>query len=743
MKRTDRVILLIVLTASLAVLLIHINRNTDKGTVLCINEIMGRSSEYLVDYTTYSRQWIELYNGTERDIDLTGYGLSTIEGRPYQLRFDGVTIPADGYLVILALGREGPEVPYQSDYDELRTDFSMNANGGRLFLTDEKGELVDAVTYANCIADVAYGRSPDGGEFVLFKQSSRGDPNNANISRKLTYVSFDHIAEFSHEEGYYPEAFELELQALPGESIFYTLDGTDPDIYSAVYREPILICDRSDEENRYAGITTVAGESKKEYGRETVKKAVVVRARLFKDGHLSDIITSKTYWIGEPSPLLTLSLITDPDNLFDYKNGILVPGMMYGYYIRGRNNVNPPIGNYSLRGGMSVREASISFFEDGRRVTHHNGGVRVGAGLINAARGPVKRLYLSSSLLHEPDGIPFPGELLPGSANEAEAGYTELKLRNSLNFVENALTDVFANRLISGEGIGEQEERPISVYIDGEYWGVSYLTETIDREFVSRHFKLEEENIALLQLDSRSQIYESEAGGKEMREDYLELLQYAGEHDLADPVNYSNLCQRLDMDNLIKNYVIRIFLVCTDWPDNNIRVFRAIRPDGSHYGDGKWRYIMFDNDYAVLDYQFDMFAYVMGENKRPGRYENERPAEGSYEMFVHLMENPDFREQFRAQYETYKHTVFKRDHMQTVLEGILAEMGTEFEHNASRWSSTPSLIGRTTALFGMDSGAVDQLQAEHNSLQQMEEFIRLRETYMDEQLEALFVRYEN
>lgn len=742
MKKTDRYILLVMLTASLAVLFLHFSRNTDKGTSLCINEIMGRSSEYMVDYTTYSKQWVELYNGTEQDIDLTGYGLSTLKGRLYQLQFNQVTIPARGYLVILALGPDGPETPCLSDDNELRTNFSINPNGGCLVLTDDEGQTVDSMFYGNCIADVAYGRSPDGGEFVLFKQSSRGDPNEINISRTLNSDTYTQEVAFSHEEGYYPEEFYLELSASPEESIFYTLDGSEPDIYSKVYKSPLRINDRSNEENRYATISTVAGDVRKKYGEKPVKKAVVVRARAFKDGCFSEKIVSKTYWIGEPAELLTISLVTDPGNLFDYKDGIMVPGLMYSYYIRGRNEVNPQVGNYSLRGGMSVREASISFFESGRPVAQHNGGVRVGAGLINAARGPVKRLYLSSSSLYELDGSLFPMELIPGNELAGE-GYTELKLRNSLNFVENALTDTFANRLIKGAGLGEQEERPVSVYIDGEYWGVSYLTETIDEEFVTRHFQLENNNISLLTLDSRTQIYEIEAGDKEMREDYLGLLQYAMEHDMKEQENYAYLDQRLDIDNYIKNYIIRMFLVCTDWPDNNIRVFRAINSDGSTYGDEKWRYIMFDNDYAALDYQYDMFTYVMGEDKRQGRYDNQRPAAGSYEMFGRLMENKDFRERFRKQYEEYKETIFDRDHMETVLEETLEELGGEFEGNASRWSSTPSLIGKVLGLFGMNSGTVDQMQVEQNSLDQMREFIRQRETYMDQHMEAMFARYEN
>lgn len=742
MKKSDRFIWLIMLTACVVICFLYTNaRVPAKGSSLCINEIMGRSSEYLVDHTTYAKKWIELYNGTEQDINLAGYGLSTIKERPYQLCFTQVTIPANGYLVVQALGEEGPEVPILMDVDELRTDFDINANGGKLFLTDADGKLIDEVQYGDCIADVAYGRSPDGGEMVLFKQSSRGFANGRKISRKQSAVTFDHTVVFSHEEGYYPEAFDLELSAPHGESILYTLDSSEPDINSKVYKGPIRIYDRSEEENRYAGISTEAERQKRIFGETPVKKAMVVRTRLLKDGHLSETITTKTYWIGKSSGLLTLSLVTDPSNLFDFREGILVPGMIYGYFVHGKNVFESPLGNYSMRGAMSVREASISFFEDGKQIAWHEGGIRVGGGILNAGRGPVKRLYLSSSILHEPDGSVFPEELFPGIA-DGKGGFSELRLRNSLNFVSNAMTDAFVNRVVKGVGLGEQEERPVSVYIDGEYWGVSYLVEALDEEYISRHFQLEEGNISLLNLDSRSQKYEVEAGGKEMIDEYINLLQYGVDHDMADPDHYDYICRHLDIDNYIKNYIIRIFFVCTDWPDNNVRVFKAIDPDGTPYGDGRWRHMLFDNDYTSMEYQFNMFTYVMGEEKRPGRYNVDRPVDGTYELFGELLKNKTFRDQFRMQYEEYKKTIFDKEHMQAVLDELMEEIGPEFEENASRWSSTSSIIGKAAGILGKESGDVDQLQVEKADLRRMEEFIRERETYMDEHLEAMFARYE-
>ena len=57
--------------------------------------------------------------------------------------------------------------------------------------------------------------------------------------------------------GWYDEPVMVELSSERGE-IYYTLDGSEPDEHAVKYEGPILIEDRSVEENLYSAIDGIA-----------------------------------------------------------------------------------------------------------------------------------------------------------------------------------------------------------------------------------------------------------------------------------------------------------------------------------------------------------------------------------------------------------------------------------------------------------------------------------------------------
>ena len=130
-----------------------------------VNEVMASNGETVADPQGEYDDWIELYNTTARDIDLSGMYLSDDADDPKKWQFPGgVTIEAEGYLLIWA-DKDTEDSP------GLHADFKLSADGESVVLsdTDDNGNaVIDAVDFPALAQDQSYARVPEGtGPFVI------------------------------------------------------------------------------------------------------------------------------------------------------------------------------------------------------------------------------------------------------------------------------------------------------------------------------------------------------------------------------------------------------------------------------------------------------------------------------------------------------------------------------------------------------------------------------------------------
>ena len=124
---------------------------------LVINEVVSSNSTSLSHPELGSPDWIELYNGTNATIDLSGFGLSDNVKEPHKWTFpEGTTIPAGGYLLIYACSYTG------EDDSLLCTDFGLSKNGESLLLTDAYYAILQQVDLPALLPDVSYARDASG-----------------------------------------------------------------------------------------------------------------------------------------------------------------------------------------------------------------------------------------------------------------------------------------------------------------------------------------------------------------------------------------------------------------------------------------------------------------------------------------------------------------------------------------------------------------------------------------------------
>ncbi len=253
------------------------------------------------------------------------------------------------------------------------------------------------------------------------------------------------------------------------------------------------------------------------------------------------------------------------------------------------------------RGLAWERPVAIEFFEpDGTRAFAANGGIRIHGGSSRAIKQKSLRLYARPEYGRD-DSFQyafFPG--LSGAGNDQPLDeFKTLLLRNSGNDWHRArMRDVLMQGLVEhSRNLETQASRPVTVFINGCYWGLYHLRERYDENYLALNHGVAPGQVAILERNA-----ELKRGQPADREHYLNLRDYAESHDLSDPEHYRHLAGLMDMRNYIEYYAANIYFHNTDWPHNNI-IFWRIRPGGEEpdpigVRDGRWRWMLQGTDYG-------------------------------------------------------------------------------------------------------------------------------------------------
>lgn len=185
---------------------------------LKINEFMAANQSVVSDERGLYSDWIELYNQSGADIDLSGFGISDSLSQPMKYALpEGTSIAAGGYLLIWCSGEAS-----EAGAGELHVPFSLRAYAEDVVLSNALGRVVDSYSYTSQEDDMSMARMPDGtGDFVKSARPTPGYPNTdagyaeftQNNSRALGTLYFSELMGRNDAalkvEGGYPDWVEL------------------------------------------------------------------------------------------------------------------------------------------------------------------------------------------------------------------------------------------------------------------------------------------------------------------------------------------------------------------------------------------------------------------------------------------------------------------------------------------------------------------------------------------------------
>jgi hypothetical protein len=147
---------------------------------LTINEIMSLNVLTTKDENGTASPWIELYNPTAQDIDLTGYALTDDFNAPMKAVLPtGVVVKANGTVVLWA--DQNPAA------GPTHVNLFLPAAGGSLGLARPDGSFVNRLSFGAQSVDLSAAREPDGSSnWVTEWNASPAAPNPTGMGQPLT-----------------------------------------------------------------------------------------------------------------------------------------------------------------------------------------------------------------------------------------------------------------------------------------------------------------------------------------------------------------------------------------------------------------------------------------------------------------------------------------------------------------------------------------------------------------------------
>jgi len=639
-----------------------INYSNDK---IMITEVRSDYGNILYDADGSCHGFVELYNCSDKSIDLSGWYISDIKNNFFKYRIDNCIVGPREYAVFWS--NELADVIEIMDSGNFM-DFSID-NGESIILTNSNGDTIDKVMIPELSKGESYCRTISHNIWYKTKPTP-GALNSTDVSSiKISSPSF------SKKSGFYEDGVKIKISAAPGCKIYYTVDGSEPTAASMLYTEALTLYDNSSNENIWSAIDniTVVGNHIPETDitisnitpDEPVPKINVIKAvSVDKNGNMSDV-ASASYLVGYKNKYgfdntsygydnsMIMSITTDEDNLFGDKFGIYTTGDIYKKY---KSEEDVPsytsYTNYSVSGKGWRRPAKIELFNENQQLVESQDiAISIHGGWSVAYNQKSFNLYA------QPDK--YGKEVLLKSLFTGKQRSLMLRTGGFRDTFSTKVRDVLNQTMMQNTNVLATDYYPCHVFINGEYWGLYNLQERIDASLVSGHYNINPENAIVLKN------FAVVAGNPGEEHLFSDVIDFAEQNDLSLEHNYTRICEMIDIESCIDYYIFQTYVANCDSIANNYSVWRSRNIVDDKYADGKWRWILYDTDDSA-----DMvkgFTQSYTDSFSSGHWAK---APMQDELFTALIENEDFKIRFADRFIQLAQSNFSYDNVISILSEL-------------------------------------------------------------------------
>lgn len=510
----------------------------------------------------------------------------------------------------------------------LHTNFKISTSGETVYLFDSLQSLVSSLLI-NCEQpDNSVGLFPDAGSNTAIFLTGTPEATNNNSQTYSTYLLAPVITTPS---GIYSSPINVSINNPNGSGsvIRYTLDGSDPDTTAAVYNgTPIPVF--------FSG---------------------VLKARAFSTTELpsQEAVSSYLFGITHVTPIL--SVVTDPENL-------------YG-----------PDGIFDNWQFDWEKAAYAEYFDTlNQLVFSQRAGIQIDGGLGGSRSHPQHsfRVELDDPVLGS-GPVYYP--IIPNRSTRIK--YSKIYLRNGSNYYQ-ILPYKDAAHL---EGMAAETYnyysawRPVTVYINGGYFGIYELREKFDSEYFEEIEGADGDSLDLLSLSAWNGYV-------------LRALEGSVDSFFVDHADFSNLTptdsafltdadQYFDLQYYADYIIAETWAGNVDWPQNNIKIYR------SNTTGFRWRFCVID-----LEGSMDPFGFSTAQDDHIAYVLNADPNNPYINIFLKCIQNTRFRNYFINRYADLMNTSYKYQRLSSVANNMFNQTVIEMPKQYMRWGDPNNITGQ-------------------------------------------------
>ena len=587
---------------------------------LMINEVMNSNNTYLAQNGGNYYDWIELYNNSDKTINLSDYSITTDVDNKTLYKLENKELKPGEYYILMASG----ETKY-SNSKYKHANFKISPTESLYLYKD--GEIIDSVFISNVPNEYSYGRNSKGGYYYYKKPT----PGKVNVT-PITDIAYAPV--FETKPGIYNDIDKLTVEINGSGTIYYTLDGSEPTTNSKVYSSPLLL-----------------------------SKTTVVKAMVYEKGKQNSKVITSSYIINEDHTIPVLS-ISMPSSSFQ---AILNAG--------GSNLTLPAHAELFEEDGSFSIDCGLKLFGGQTRYI------------------PKKSFALKFSSKYGESSLEY-----KVFENRDATNYKSLVIRSgSQDSAYSMMRDELATSIMDDYGtVDVQAYKPVILYINGDYWGIYYLREKVDEDFIQNHYDVDGEKSNIIRIDN-----EVKYGSSSF---YTKLLNYVATHDMSIDSNYEYVKTLLDVENYADYWIGELYTTNNDIV--NMRYF-----NNTELENGRIKMVFYDFDYALYNYSIDYLKWMTNPAGMGKYHYNNTILRG-------LLQNEEFRKLFLERASYNMKNVWTEENLMNRYNELYKMLEPEMERNQKRWNQS--------------------MQTWYNECEYLKTYIKKRRSYMLSSIKSYF-----
>lgn len=503
--------------------------------------------------------------------------------------------------------------------------------------------------------------------------------------------------EISLDSGFYDEGVQVSVKIYQTDTVYYTTDGREPS-------------GNWDNVKEYVEPLTLYADPA---GRTYSFRFFIQH----EDGTLSEAVERNYVVLAEgrrPEADYVVSVKGDEDALFGYEEGIFVRGRQYDEYIA--QNPDEDImqtdtpANYFADTEVPVHVAV--FGREGEEILSQDCGLKIYGNRTRVKNQKSFRLIARYDYDETNEfSYVFFDQLFSDNTGSRIENFQRLSLHNAGNdngygFIRNTL----CNELARQAGFPDVlVSRSAAVYVNDQYRGVYWLQNTYDDRYFAEKYGSFRGKMAVCEgeMGQMQTSEEQKDWEREAAEEYNDFCSWLRESDINDPGVWRRVTDTIDVENFLQYVAIEYYVDNSDWPQNNVKVYRYFDGEEQMYRegtvfDGRFRYLLFDLDYGMGL----KFLGWFGRGAQTEILADLCDTSESASLFARLMEREECRNIFISQVLNLRNGSFSAKNVNTVLE----------EYNLSHWDELEYMMEQTDILKGSlwesDDNNIDNVKEE-------------------------------